>query len=146
VNTRVAIVDEARAWLGTKWSHQASLKGVGCDCIGLIVGVARELDLSPDDVREFGLCYGGYGRQPDAEMLLEATGRFLVPVERDELQTGDILLFRFDREPQHFGILSRRDPDYVIHAYAMAWRVVEMRLDELWQSRIVRGYRYRDVT
>jgi hypothetical protein len=38
--TRDAVIAEARSWLGTPWHHQASLKGVGCDCIGFIRGVA----------------------------------------------------------------------------------------------------------
>ena len=36
-----AIVAEARAWIGTPYRHQASLKGVGCDCLGLLRGVWR---------------------------------------------------------------------------------------------------------
>src|SRR4051812_1881115 len=39
--TRAAIVAEARAWIGTRYRHQASLKGVGCDCLGLVRGVWR---------------------------------------------------------------------------------------------------------
>jgi cell wall-associated NlpC family hydrolase len=36
---RPDIVEEARSWLGTPYHHQAALKGVGCDCIGLLRGV-----------------------------------------------------------------------------------------------------------
>ena len=39
--TRVAIVAEARSWIGTHYRHQQSLKGVGCDCLGLLRGVWR---------------------------------------------------------------------------------------------------------
>lgn len=42
-HTRSAIVTEARTWIGTPYQHQASLKGVGCDCLGLVRGVWREL-------------------------------------------------------------------------------------------------------
>jgi NlpC/P60 family putative phage cell wall peptidase len=35
------ILEEARSWIGTPYQHQASLKGVGCDCIGLVRGVWR---------------------------------------------------------------------------------------------------------
>ena len=28
-------------WIGTPYRHQASLKGVGCDCLGLVRGVWR---------------------------------------------------------------------------------------------------------
>ncbi len=38
---RDAIVAEATSWLGTPYRHQASLKGVGCDCLGLLRGVWR---------------------------------------------------------------------------------------------------------
>ena len=41
--TRADIIVEARAWIGTPYRHQASLKGVGCDCLGLVRGVWREL-------------------------------------------------------------------------------------------------------
>ena len=37
------IVETARSWIGTPYRHQASLKGVGCDCLGLVRGVWREI-------------------------------------------------------------------------------------------------------
>ena len=40
---RQDIIIEAKEWLGTKWQHQASLKQVACDCVGLVRGVYREL-------------------------------------------------------------------------------------------------------
>jgi NlpC/P60 family putative phage cell wall peptidase len=39
--TRIRIGAEARAWIGTPDRHQASLKGMGCDCLGLVRGVWR---------------------------------------------------------------------------------------------------------
>ncbi|MEL6794106.1 MAG: peptidase P60, partial [Pseudomonadota bacterium] len=49
----------ARAWIGTPYRHQASLKGVGADCLGLIRGVWRELygaepEAPPPYSREWG--------------------------------------------------------------------------------------------
>jgi hypothetical protein len=38
--TREAIVAAARSWLGTPYHHQASLKGVGSDCIGVITALS----------------------------------------------------------------------------------------------------------
>ena len=37
------VISAARAWLGTPYHDQASLKGVGCDCLGLARGVWREV-------------------------------------------------------------------------------------------------------
>ena len=49
--TREMIVAEARSWIGTAFKHQGRMKKSygnrgGCDCIGLIVGVAKVLQLS----------------------------------------------------------------------------------------------------
>ncbi len=41
VGARVAVA--ARAWLGTPYRHQASVKGVGADCLGLVRGLWREV-------------------------------------------------------------------------------------------------------
>ncbi len=38
-----AVVAAARNWLGTPYRHQASVKGVGADCLGLVRGVWREV-------------------------------------------------------------------------------------------------------
>ncbi len=40
---REQILAEARTWIGTPYRHQASLRGVGCDCLGLVRGVWRVL-------------------------------------------------------------------------------------------------------
>ncbi|MFD0934795.1 peptidase P60, partial [Methylobacterium trifolii] len=41
--TGADVVAQARLWLGTPYRHQASLAGVGCDCLGLLRGVWRGL-------------------------------------------------------------------------------------------------------
>ena len=37
------VIAIARSWLGTPYHDQASLRGVGCDCLGLARGVWREV-------------------------------------------------------------------------------------------------------
>ncbi len=37
------VITVARSWLGTPYHDQASLKAVGCDCLGLARGVWREV-------------------------------------------------------------------------------------------------------
>ena len=41
------VIDIVRSWLGTHYQDQASLRGVGCDCLGLARGVWREV-VGPD--------------------------------------------------------------------------------------------------
>jgi NlpC/P60 family putative phage cell wall peptidase len=37
------VIAIARSWLGTPYHDQASLRGIGCDCLGLARGVWREV-------------------------------------------------------------------------------------------------------
>ena len=139
--TREAIIAAAREWIGTRWHHQGALKGIGCDCIGLIAGVARELGI-PEAARfRADPRFRGYGRTPEPNMLRAAIAEYLNVAESE--QPGDILLMRFDAEPQHFGFVSASD--YMIHAYAQARKVVENRIDDKWRRRIVGVYRFRGL-
>ncbi|HVV42913.1 MAG TPA: hypothetical protein VHC94_17820 [Nitrobacter sp.] len=91
--TRDAIVAEARAWIGTRYRHQASLKGVGCDCLGLVRGVWRhcigdEPETPPPYAPDWAEARG-------EETLAAAAFRHLVPISREALGAGDVLLFRW---------------------------------------------------
>lgn len=142
---RAAIVAEARDWIGTRWQHQASLKGVACDCIGLVAGVARALGIGAAAEFDSTPNLKTYGRQPDPDVLLAGCDRLLDRIDLADTDLGDVLVMKFETEPQHFGIVSRVDPPYMIHALAQARKVVEHRIDGIWLSRILRTYRFRGV-
>lgn len=142
---REAIVVTGRRWIGTPFRHQASLRGVGCDCIGLITGVARELGF--ESAERFGndQRFRGYAKQPEPTMLKAAVSEYLDPVDLADVQPGDILLLRYKREPQHFALRVERDGlPYMVHGYGPK-EVVENRIDEKWRGRIVGAYKYREV-
>jgi len=143
--THADIVTEARSWVGVRYQHQASVKGVACDCIGLVRGVGRACGLVDPFTTGEAARYSGYERSPNSRLLLEACAAFLNPISLAAAIPGDVLTFRFDADAQHFGILSAINPRYVIHSYAQARRVVENRIDDLWASRIVGAYHLRGV-
>jgi len=122
------------------------MKNVGCDCIGLVRGVGRACGLVDPFETGDAAKYEGYERSPNAVLLVEACARFLIPIPTESAIPGDILIFRFETDPQHFGILSAINPRYVIHSYAQVRRVVENRIDDLWASRIVAAYHLRGVS
>lgn len=132
MTTRQQIIDEARCHLGIRWVHQArSLAGV--DCVGLVIRVAHALGLSAFDVTD-------YSRQPDPRMMRALLAEHMEPVTSPQL--GDVLLMKFDVEPQHVAIVTDIG---IIHAYAQARRVVEHRMDDLWKNRIVGAYQFKGL-
>lgn len=146
--TRDVIVSEARAWIGTPFSHQARLKGVGVDCAGLIIGVARELGMVGE-----GFDITGYSRDPDGRTLLAYCETHMQRIGREDIEPGDVVVIRWHDHPQHLGIVG----DYVhgghslIHAFADATgrgKVIEQRLclDDLPSGgRFVAAYRLPEV-
>lgn len=146
--TRTQVIAEARQWLGTRFHHQGHAKGVGCDCAGLVGGVCVALGLLPADFWETQFArFAGYGRQPHAGLLEAGCAAFLEPVHADSIQLADVLLFRFEAEPQHVGFVG----DYVhggfsvIHSLSTERKVVEHRLDSLWLSRVTGAYQIRGI-
>lgn len=122
---RTDIVTAARTWIGTPYMHQARHKGVGVDCIGLVIGVARELQMVPA-----GFDVNGYSRVPDRVSLMRHAHLHMTLVSIDTMQEGDVVVVSFDRDPQHFGILATYRPGVlsIIHAASHHGKVVEHRL------------------
>ena len=140
---RRLIVAEARSWIGTPYRHQASLKGVGCDCLGLVRGVWRaaigeEPERAPPYARDWAEAGG-------EETLAQAGVRYFKPVALDAFAPGDVLLLRWrERFPaKHAAIVS--DEAHMIHAHDGA-AVAEVAIAPWWRRRIAFAFRFPGVT
>lgn len=139
------IVIQARTWLGTPFHHQARLKGKGCDCLGLIVGVVDELGLKDTHGQPLA-AYDEvtYSREPDGAYLTQKLTALLEEVPFKKAQAGDLALFTVRDNPQHMALLTDYEGTLgMIHCYAQARRVVEHRLDDDWKSRLVKVFRWQ---
>jgi NlpC/P60 family putative phage cell wall peptidase len=138
------IIIQARTWIGTPFHHQARLKGKGCDCLGLIVGVVDELGLKDkNDQPLSGYDEVTYSKEPDGVYLTEKLTALLDEVPIAEARAGDLALFTVRNNPQHMAFLTDyEDTLGMVHSYAPARRVVEHRLDDDWKSRLVKVFRW----
>ncbi len=148
--TREAVVAEAREWIGTPWQHQAFLKQVACDCIGLIGGVPLALGMEGAQEWADDPNLHNYGRNPKPDQLWETCGKFLLRIQISEAtRLADILVFSFRighlwTGPMHFAIISCENPLRVIHAYTFAKEVIEQSLP-LAKAKVVGAYRYKEL-
>ena len=130
------VITVARGWIGTPYRHQASAKGVGADCLGLLRGVWRTVYGSePETPPPYSMDWGEAAAAP---LLLYAAQRHLIRKDLWDAALGDVLLFQM-REgfaPKHLGIQSKRDPDAAfIHAYS-GHTVCESPLSSPWVRHI----------
>lgn len=136
-----AAIAAARLWIGTPYVHQASVQGVGCDCLGLLRGVWRALyDAEPEAVPPYT---PDWSEPQGQEQLLAAALRHMQPAG-PAWATGQVLLFRMRRGAvaKHLGLLSRdgSGPAF-IHAYS-GHGVVESPLSEPWRRRVAARFEF----
>ncbi|AIF81410.1 NlpC/P60 family phage cell wall peptidase [endosymbiont of Acanthamoeba sp. UWC8] len=139
------IVEQARTWLGTAFHHQGRIKGIGCDCLGLIVGVADELNLKDKDgIRLSSYDEINYSKEPDSNHLTAKLMSILIEVPTSEIEPGDIGLFLINNNPQHLAIISNYGGKRgIIHSEARARKVVEHYFDEEWNERLTKVFRWQ---
>ena len=145
MSTPAAIIAEARAWIGTPYLHQASLRGVGADCLGLVLGVYRACvgplaekvpPYSPDWAEAAG-----------RETLAEAARRHLVEIDPAAAEPGDVLLFRWKvtLPAKHCGILTAGTVGAaearMIHAYNGV-NADEVPMGPHWAGRVAFAFRF----
>lgn len=137
--SREAIVFEARKCLDTPFKHQGRLPGIGLDCVGLLVAVARGLHLPHVDRR-------AYSMRPDGKTLIEtlrANPCLVELADKSMAVEGDVLVFEFlgPHWPQHAAI---RTEVGMIHTYANQEKVVEHPYTEVWRNRTTHAFTWKE--
>ena len=134
----------ARSWLGTPYVHQASQKGAGTDCLGLIRGIWRELYGSEPIVPP--PYSADWDEVQGAEVLWQAAKQHLRPTD-DIWVEGQVMLFRMRTHSvaKHLGILvGPPNAHTFIHAFAKHG-VVESSLSTPWRRRVVARFNFKEA-
>lgn len=133
------VVLAARRWIGTPYRHQASLKGAGADCLGVVRGVWRDLiGPEPEAPPPYARSWAEDGA---GELMLDAARRWLVAAPDEAITPGDVLLFRVARGTvaKHCGIAT--GPAAMVHAYD-GHAVAETPIPDVWLRRLTGRFRF----
>ncbi|MAP96629.1 MAG: peptidase P60 [Ponticaulis sp.] len=139
---RSQLISSGRDWIGTPYRHQASVKGVGADCLGLIRGIWRdclgaEPELPPPYTPDWAEAVGD-------DLLLDRFQSYFVERPIGDAEPGDVLLFRMGLgcPAKHAALMT--GPTHILHAY---WgrSVCETRLVPWWQRRIAAAFAFPDI-
>lgn len=140
---RPKIVAAARQWIGTPFHHQASLLQIGCDCLGLVRGVWREIiGAEPEAAPPYGVDWAAVDR---GDYLRDALTRHFHPVDKLDYRAGDVLLFCFRPfgPATHLGVAT--STTHMVHAHSGAG-VTETAICEPWRKRIVGAFVFPGVS
>ncbi|WP_300379342.1 NlpC/P60 family protein [Henriciella sp.] len=136
---RADIVAAAESWLGTPYQHQASRKGAGTDCLGLLRGVWREVcGAEPQPVPPYT---PDWAEALADDLLMASARQHLNETAPGHAREGDVLLFRMRLgvPAKHCAILVA--PERIIHAY---WgrSVCMTRLVPWWSRRVAGAFSF----
>lgn len=133
ITTGERIVNEALTWLGTPYRHQGRRRDVGCDCLGLIMGVwSTVYGIVPEQPGAYAPDWAEAG---GGDPLLHAARRYCREKPAASIAAGDLILFRWRPEfpAKHCAILVGENR--MIHAYE-GHAVLVSPLGAHWKRRI----------
>lgn len=144
------LVEAARRYVGLRFRHRGRKTegpGKGVDCAGLGVVAYRDCGVT---LKDFDL----YEREPAThgptlvDRMAETLGEPVLtgPVKAEDLQEGDVVVFRYVKEPHHVAIIGRhpRGHHSIIHAdgnLGKYSRVLEVGLAPDVMARITHVFR-----
>ena len=136
------IAHSALGWVGTPYRHQASCRGGGADCLGLLRGIWREIyGREPEPVPHYS---ADWSEPQGQEVLWSAAARHLNRQPSSEFRLADVLLFRMRDVgvAKHLGLVtSVGDKIEFTHAYS-GQGVVISPLSEPWRRRVVARFEF----
>jgi len=140
---RDLIVSCARSLVGTPFQHQASLRGQGADCLGVIRAVWKDCygyEASPKLTYSEGW---SVGRRDD--LLLTALDQYLHRVALDFEQSGDVLVFKLGAKnvAKHLaiGVGAVGGVPTMVHSVSSVG-VVESPISDVWMRRCIAQFQF----
>lgn len=139
----------ARTWLGTPFHPQGRKKGVGCDCLGLILKVGDELTQTSFIKAKICNPYD-YNYLDDSPKLKGYLDAYFKPVP-NFMQVGNIILIQLTQFLFRLAlIVGLEDGEevldnqscYIIHACSSLGKVCENRLPKSWYNKIIGAWQF----
>ncbi len=127
------IASIALSWCGTPYHHQASVKGIGCDCLGLLRGVYREaIGPEPETAPNYSPSWDEVSMRED---MLNMANRHLCQVDDGDRGAGLVLVFRMRPRfvAKHCGIMTGAGA--FVHSHS-GRGTVEIELSDWWENKI----------
>lgn len=136
------IIRVAEEWIGTPFHQQGRQKQVGCDCIGLILGIAKEVGAVSLTNQPWDKCdIHTYNALTDSQLLLNLIPKYFkesIYFNDSKISPGEILLIQITESQYHLSIKSNNNK--IIHACSSLGRVVSHKIIPTW--KIIKTFQF----
>ena len=115
----LGVIAIARSWVGTPFVYQGAVKGVGADCVAMVLEIYRTYTAYKDSD-----AYKAYGFKPDFDRTVSMLEKYsYARLHPDYILPGDVVLYKIKDSP-HFGVFT--DSDTVVQSNAKVGKYVEV--------------------
>lgn len=140
---KIAFAERARQWLGVPYQHRGTTRQ-GCDCTGLLIGIAQELGyLEGYVLRQYPIdwnLHAGAGNQ-----VLDELSRFGQIIPNAQAGLADIAVIYFGRCPAHCGLIVDAEKLLMVHCYRRAAKVgYGILRNSMWSRRWIHTVRLNE--
>ena len=145
MSLRELIVEEALTWIKTPYHDHSALKHIGCDCVGLLRGVAVAVGILDPAWKPTHYSPQWHCHQNEEKLIVAMAELGCMPRPVADAAPGDILAFQYGRVCSHTAILTARVPDSIVHASLRDGRVVHHRVDVRLRERVRYAFAFPGV-
>lgn len=137
----IDIASIARSWIGTPFFPKMASKGVGADCVTMMLAIYQEATLLPAGIvfPQYTLAQGDHLAESTVLKWLQQT-QWFTPAQ-EPLAVGDLLTFTIGKVVHHTGIVVS-DFSFV-HSIRGYGAIESLLRDSTWQSRFAGAWRLR---
>lgn len=134
------LIEIIKEYKDTPFHHQGRVKKIGVDCVGLIICACKEVGLIIKDCND-------YNNVPSKGLLENELNNQLILKNKENIDVGDVLLFKFLNDPQHVALVTEINDNNIkiIHSYSKVGKVIEHDLDNLWKKRLINVYEIKGL-
>ena len=128
------------SWIGTPYRHRAGVKGMGCDCVHLPIGVLTEMGLMKVRKKDVPHYAPDYHMHKTRSMLVDSIAKHLSAEEITDgsFMNGDILCFSFGKTAAHAGFWFN---DYLYEAVDRIGVIKTHFPNSQWREKLQHTYR-----
>ena len=135
------IIKEASQWIGTPFHPQGRQKNIGCDCIGLIIGIAKVIGAISLTGALWDECdVTNYNCMCDSKLLIDLLPKHFHII--NDCSYGDMLVIEISENQYHVCLVSDNNSRKIIHTCSTIGRVLEQKMPYSWTKKRHLALRY----
>ncbi len=137
------LVSEAMSWKGTPFFHNARKKGIGADCLGLVLGAWEMVNNTHYDYElDYAAPPNLQLNHKNIEMSFDDISK-RIPISKRK--NGDVICCQLSKQQFHLSFYTQKNEIEMLVHSRVKLGVVEESYSQFWKSKTFKMFRLMEV-